>query len=423
MCDTVRSVGGGRYRLEKKIGRGGFGTTYKAMDTRVNVWVAVKEFQGKSEEDTERALAEARITAEFYSLDGIAAARDFFEENGAAYIVMEYVHGISIKKYIAKHGRMSGETVLKKLQPLMNSLGKIHEKGIIHRDISADNLMITDEGKLMLVDFGAAKFTEQMTGQTQTLIFKRGFAPIEQCRENGKQGTWTDVYSLCATIYFMITGIVPEDAIERLIEDTILPIGQIYGTGLSQSQERAIMKGLAVESEKRYATVRELYEELYNCEFNENAEKLELHTEQIHTQKGNTTELKNGIRELFQEEKMFHTKFSHRRKLAAFLTAFVLMAVVVAAVRFMSDRSENLSVSQERIATNGAVVLTQEPTSTPTPTPTQKPTKKPTAEPTQKPKSKKKATATPKPTATATQKKKASSTKKPKNSVTFDGSL
>lgn len=183
------------------------------------------------------------------------------------------------------------------------------------------------------------------------------------------------------------------------------------------------MKGLAVESEKRYATVQELYEELYNCEFNENAEKLELHTEQIHTQKGNTTELKNGIRELFQEEKMFHTKFSHRRKLAAFLTAFVLMAVVVAAVRFMSDRSENLSVSQERIATNGAVVLTQEPTSTPTPTPTQKPTKKPTAEPTQKPKSKKKATATPKPTATATQKKKASSTKKPKNSVTFDGSL
>ena len=94
MGDMVRCVGGGRYRLEKKIGRGGFGTTYKAKDTRVNVWVAVKEFQSRSKEDTEKALAEARIAAEFYALDGIAAARDFFEENGAAFIVMEYVHGM-----------------------------------------------------------------------------------------------------------------------------------------------------------------------------------------------------------------------------------------------------------------------------------------------------------------------------------------
>ena len=262
--ERKRSIGEGRYRLEKKIGKGGFGTTYKARDTRVDIWVAVKEFCGISSEEIAKALAEAKIAAEFYSLEGIAAARDFFEEDGNAYIVMEYVHGISVKKYITERGRMSGQSALVKLRPILNSLAKIHEKGVIHRDISADNLMITDEGKLVLVDFGAAKNVEQMTGKTHTVIFKRGFAPIEQCYEHGIQGTWTDVYSICATIYFMITGIVPEDAVERMIEDKLLPIGEIYGTGLGRAEQKAIMKGLSVEAGERYATVRMLYEALYN---------------------------------------------------------------------------------------------------------------------------------------------------------------
>ena len=154
-----------RYKLEKVLGRGGFGITYRAFDRNVQVEVAVKEYLAKSGEEAERAVREARIAASLYELDGIVAVRDYFKENGTAYIVMEYVRGVSVKQYITKHGRMNGQEVLKGIAPLMKSIQKIHEKGILHRDISADNLMITKDGKWKLIDFGAAG-TDIVEGET-----------------------------------------------------------------------------------------------------------------------------------------------------------------------------------------------------------------------------------------------------------------
>lgn len=251
-----------RYKLEKVLGRGGFGITYRAFDRNVQVEVAVKEYLAKSGEEAERAVREARIAASLYELDGIVAVRDYFKENGTAYIVMEYVRGVSVKQYITKHGRMNGQEVLKGIAPLMKSIQKIHEKGILHRDISADNLMITKDGKWKLIDFGAAGFVDPKR-EEHTILIKRGFVPVEQYRAEEKLGPWTDVYSLCAVIYFMISGMVPEDAMERWINDRMIRLEDIYGTGLSVVQSQEIMKGLAVRKEERYQSVEELYRDLY----------------------------------------------------------------------------------------------------------------------------------------------------------------
>lgn len=252
-----------RYKLEKVLGRGGFGITYKALDMNVQVDVAVKEYLTEPGAEPERAVREAQISASLYDLEGIVAVRDYFVDRGIAYIVMEYVQGISIKQYIAQHGRMDGTEVLAGMKPLLKSIQRIHEKGIVHRDISADNLMITQDGKLKLIDFGAASLLDPKRKE-HTILIKRGFVPVEQYRSEEKIGPWTDVYSLCATMYFMITGMVPEDAMERWISDKITDLQDIFGTGLAPEQSQAIMKGLAVKKEDRYQDVAQLAEVLYD---------------------------------------------------------------------------------------------------------------------------------------------------------------
>lgn len=196
----------GRYKLEKVLGRGGFGITYKALDMNVQVDVAVKEYLTEPGEEPERAVREAQISASLYDLEGIVAVRDYFIDRGIAYIVMEYVQGISIKQYIAQHGRMDGKEVLAGMKPLLKSIRRIHEKGIVHRDISADNLMITQDGKLKLIDFGAASLLDPKR-EEHTILIKRGFVPVEQSKAimKGlavrKEDRYQDVVQLAEVLY------------------------------------------------------------------------------------------------------------------------------------------------------------------------------------------------------------------------------
>lgn len=252
-----------RYVIEERIGRGGFGITYRAKDLRVDVPVAVKEYLPSRQLNKKDAQRETKMAAKFYGLEGIAAARDFFTEEEHAYIIMDFVSGMSVKQYIRENGRMSGGEVLKKIRPIIKTLAKIHKEGVIHRDISADNLMITDDGELKLIDFGTARFSSEYERNPHTLIFKRGFAPFEQCRSKGKQGPWTDVYALCATIYFMIMGLVPDDSVERVVKDTMKSLCQAQGTGLDSYQAACIMKGLEIQPEDRYQSMAALYDDLY----------------------------------------------------------------------------------------------------------------------------------------------------------------
>lgn len=147
------------------------------------------------------------------------------------------------------------------MRPVMESLVTVHEKGLIHRDISPDNILITKTGDVKLIDFGAAKQTN-LDGKSLSIVLKQGFAPEEQYRTHGEQGPWTDVYALAATIYFCLTGQLPPESIQRLVRDTVMRPSEL-GADIASNQENALMKALAVYKKNRYESVRQFMNAIY----------------------------------------------------------------------------------------------------------------------------------------------------------------
>lgn len=278
-----------RYNIEKVIGEGNFGITYKGWDKLLEQPVAIKEyfpvdfvsrreasdektnveiFEGKREEEYQKQLGkfleEAKRLSKFNSLRGVVSVYDFFYQNNTAYIVMEYVSGKSVKSYVEQYGRLDGETVLELVAPVIDALIQIHERGLIHRDISPDNLLISEQRELVLIDFGSARTTVQNPEQSLTIVFKRGFSPEEQYRSHGVQGVWSDVYALCATMYYMLTGDTPVEALERIFEDEMPSLLDMSDISLPNSQKNAIMKGISVRAEERYPSMQELKNALFD---------------------------------------------------------------------------------------------------------------------------------------------------------------
>ena len=271
-----------RYLIGGVLGEGGFGITYIGLDTLLQVRVAVKEFfpNGMVNRNntvsnevhsitTESAkeifsksrdnfLREARTLAKFTNEAGIVSVRDFFEENHTVYIVMEYLEGITLKAYLSQVGTMSPNNTVCLLMPVFLSLGKMHEKKLIHRDISPDNIMLCDE-KIKLLDFGAAR--EFADERSLSVMLKHGYAPMEQYRRHGIQGAWTDVYAICATMYKCVTGKIPPDAPDRVFDDSIQMPSQL-GIPVEPEFEKVLLHGLAVKPEDRIQSIDELLEEL-----------------------------------------------------------------------------------------------------------------------------------------------------------------
>lgn len=280
------SILNGKYFIGAALGEGGFGITYVGRDLSLDIKVAIKELFIKGYvnrnntvsasvicdstrdaetifvNEREKYLNEARTIARYTGLDGIVGVRDFFAENNTAYIVMEYLDGITLKDKLQRGGIMSINETLTLLAPVMNALNVIHQDGLIHRDISPDNIMITN-GKVKLLDFGAARKYSAVSPKGLSVILKQGYAPEEQYREKGIQGPWTDVYALCATIYECITGQKPENSTDRLVNDTLLPPSQL-GVNISRETESVLMKGLAVMAQYRYQSVAELAAAFYS---------------------------------------------------------------------------------------------------------------------------------------------------------------
>ena len=271
-----------RYLIGDVLGEGGFGITYIGLDVTLGKRVAVKEFypsgaanrfnersndvlvtQGKEnffEKGVSRFLFEAKNVAAFSAEDGVVDVLDYFEENGTAYIVMEYLEGKNLKDYVAENGVFQPEELISLMQPVMRSLKVMHAQGVIHRDISPDNIMYTKNGSMKLMDFGSARyFTNEE--REMSVVLKQGYAPEEQYRRNGKQGPFTDVYALCATIYSCVTGIVPADSLDRLAQDTLQPPSRL-GVRISPQQESALMHGLALLAENRTPDMDTLIREL-----------------------------------------------------------------------------------------------------------------------------------------------------------------
>ena len=269
-----------RYVIERVLGNGGFGITYLGHDEKLDMQVAVKEYfpNGLSTRNTQvtpqiipnqadetlyeqgksRFLKEARILAKLSDEEGIVGVHDFFEENNTCYIVMEYIQGISLSEYLRQNGPVSVEKMLELLTPVMHSLTNVHKAGLVHRDISPGNIMITEKGQVKLLDFGAARDISKETDETATVITKKGFAPFEQYSRKGELGPWTDVYGLAATMYYCITGHIPNAAIERVISDD-LENPSALGFKIKAYQEKALLRGLALFKNDRFQSVEELY--------------------------------------------------------------------------------------------------------------------------------------------------------------------
>ena len=274
----------GRFEIRRVIGEGGFGITYEGRDQILDARVAIKEYYmtgfvnrntavsldvipsvGEKAEtfrkNREKFYSEAMVLAKFGEEDGIVRIQDYFQENETAYIVMEYLDGGSLKDRLNKDGAMNWEEALDLLMPGMVSLEHVHEAGIIHRDISPDNIMLTKSGKIRILDFGAARKTTESDPKSLSVILKPGYAPEEQYRSKGVQGPWTDVYAFCATLYKCITGNVPEEAMDRLVSDTLRPIHFLVPE-CPVSVSKVIGKGMAVSQQNRYQTMGELIADL-----------------------------------------------------------------------------------------------------------------------------------------------------------------
>lgn len=272
-----------RYLVGRVLGEGGFGITYIGCDLRLELKVAIKEYfptdrvsrhaatslavsqytgaaARSYEKGKERFLYEARTMARMDKQPQIVSVRDFFEANNTAYIVMEYVEGTNFKDLVAqKGGRIPAGELLYLMEPLFSALSTMHSLGLIHRDISPDNLML-EKGAVRLLDFGCAR--ESATGtETMTIALKHGYAPIEQYQNKG-QGPWTDVYALSATIYYCLTGKAPPQALDRLCEDELI-LPRKLGVDLSEKQERALLYGMGVRPRRRFQSVEELHTALY----------------------------------------------------------------------------------------------------------------------------------------------------------------
>lgn len=284
---TPGTILGGRYLIGRVLGYGGFGVTYIGYDNNLCKKLAIKEYlpgeystrmpgdlkitvySGEKHDQftTGRAkfLDEAKRLAKFRQVEGIVEIYDVFELNDTSYIAMEYLEGETIKDRLDRNGKFTVEETENIIKPVMEALIKVHEEGIIHRDISPDNIYLLTSGAVKVLDFGAARYASTGFSKSLTVMLKEGYAPEEQYRSRGAQGPWSDVYALAATIYKMLTGITPPDAMERTVKDELKAPSKL-GVKLTKSFETALLNALNVYRESRTQSVADFRNELFSNE-------------------------------------------------------------------------------------------------------------------------------------------------------------
>lgn len=275
----------GRYEIRDVIAEGGMGIVYLGYDPVLETKVSIKEYfprryamripeevslqiyAGSSSEifrtELDKFIKEARTLARFGALDSIVSVKDFFYENETGYMVMEYVEGETVKQFVEREGRMEPLSVLRLMKPVLDCLSVIHREKLLHRDIAPDNLILREDGRLVLIDFGTARFLSADDEQTMTIYYKSGYSAGEQYAPHTEKGPYTDVYGICTTMYFMLTGVSPEESVRRILHDRVVPLSQYWDIDLPDSAKKAIEKGMAVDIQKRYADVELLCKDLY----------------------------------------------------------------------------------------------------------------------------------------------------------------
>lgn len=265
---------GGKYLVGRMLGRGGFGITYVGFDLMLERKVAIKEyfptgvasrqssvssslswFTGEQAELVRRSglqtvLAEARKMAKLESISQVVSVKDAFEENSTAYIVMDFVEGESLKDHLLRSGPLSWQAAEKLFLPIINALDQVHQAGVVHRDISPDNLMILPDGTMKLLDLGAAKDISSGQNGPSAEVIKNGFSPFEQYTQRGSAGPWSDVYALAATMVYSLTGIALPSALDRVAGDTI-DWDLLNRRNVPLEAQAALRRALAIQMKER----------------------------------------------------------------------------------------------------------------------------------------------------------------------------
>lgn len=332
----------GRYLLGCPVGKGGFGITYIAMDLPKEEIVAVKEFFPAElairDEESDAVLPASEDKALYFrtglksfceegrllqlcaDIPAIVSFREMLRENETTYLVMDYVQGISLRKYMKQHREPFAEDqALELMRPIMEALSAMHRRGILHRDISPENLILGEDQRLTLIDFGAAREFSTDEEENLTIILKRGYAPEEQYHSGSRQGPWTDLYAACAVLYHMMTNILPQEAAARVESDQLTPLRRLPGFTFRESTCAALEKGLQVDPAERYADIPALIKELYptkrtdlsqiseeaeKAEFCEEAHEAESHETVPHKEHSAKTEKSNKLQKATAEDEL-----------------------------------------------------------------------------------------------------------------------
>ena len=283
------SQSGHSFLIGRTKGEGGFGITYAGRELSSGRVVAIKEFfpvrcQPQRQPDgsirvlnrhaeenfahgIKSFLSEASMLRAINKIPSVVQVLDFFEANGTAYMVMEYLNGATLQTIVEQQGPMRFDELMGPMLPLMQDLGKLHQAGVVHRDIAPDNVMRMPDGSFKLLDFGCARALED--GRSMTVLLKPGFAPLEQYTSRGQTAS-TDIYALCATIFYSITGRVPPAAPDRLVsiegQPDPLPPPSALGAQLSHEQEQLLMWGLGLQPNTRPQKIEELLARLEELE-------------------------------------------------------------------------------------------------------------------------------------------------------------
>ena len=277
----------GHYVVGRALGQGGFGITYVGCDPSLGRRVAVKEyfpegtairetarsasvgcyasesFQERYDAGLRKCMNEARALARLDDIPGIVRILEYFQENNTAYIIMEFVEGVTLATYLGRLPRRPGyREALALLAPIGAALEEVHSRGFVHRDVSPDNIMIDRKGRAKLLDFGAVKTVSEGGAATETPVVKRGFSPVEMYSTNELIGPWSDVYAYCATLYYILTGTAAPEPINRLQKDTL---GESLSRVVSPAQTAALLKGLTIQPDQRYQTVAAMTAALTAC--------------------------------------------------------------------------------------------------------------------------------------------------------------
>ncbi|XME04132.1 protein kinase domain-containing protein [Lachnospiraceae bacterium C1.1] len=350
----------GKYLVGDVLGEGGFGITYVGFDLNLEMKVAIKEFYpngyatresnststltlytGKDENTVKKwrnsFIKEARSLAKCSQLAGVVGVKDFFQENNTAYIIMEYLEGETLKSYIRRNGgKVDAAAFMKAIEPVMLALDSVHKEGIIHRDISPDNIMLLPGGEMKLLDFGAARSFDSGE-KSLSVMLKPGFAPEEQYRSHGNQGPWSDVYAFAGTIYKAITGTTPPESMERLRKDEIKSPKEC-GINLSDNADRVLMKALAVLAENRYQSMREFHDELY-------AEEIVIKEPEAEVNKSPVTKGSDTV-----ANENTNAKFNGLNKHLLIGLAAVFVIAIVVLVVLLANNATNSGIKKEAAA-------------------------------------------------------------------------